>query len=265
MIQSAADEDYIMARSSVRFGLHYSFFWHAAQAIEKYLKCIHALNLGAINHFRGHRFLDIFDPVDAYCGDLIPCVLCPPRYFPKNGLSRPFEPTRDFLSRIQEMGSPDARYREISIAFQGYDLHKLDELSFCLRRLCFVLTAEDAFHVSVKEYLRSDRRHQPNSFRFLPKNHGRTNELTDILAWRNFSFFEKEAIEKGEYCRGYMGVYTSEISFIEQWHLDDPDARAALIWLADNVLRRKSDKQYVREIASGPAGADPACAASQPS
>ena len=208
MFRDAADEDYLVARWAALEGLNHQFLWSAQQALEKYLKAALLLNDRSISDDK-HALKDLYHKLLPVVGDLLPMVLCPPNYFEEPGL--PFEGARyprwfdfqtllEFISRVDLIGNPNVRYRQHSITFFGYDLHKFDEVCFLLRRVCVPLDMPYASTGGTyRSVLTRDRRLQSKrtlSFQDHPSTK-KSRRLIRIFKCRNFSYFEKESRNAG--------------------------------------------------------------------
>ncbi|SEQ25579.1 hypothetical protein SAMN04488092_10567 [Thalassovita taeanensis] len=234
----------------MRYRLHHQFFWSAQQALEKYLKCAHLLNLGPVSEF-SHGLLDIFEKVQRFSGKLIPDLFIPPSYFPKIPVRNDFEEYSKFVERISDYGSPDIRYRHYSIAPLGFDLHKLDELCFLLRRVCMPL--EIVQKVSGKSYrtlLLESPNWQPHPTMKCLKPYSSKPSLEVLynFKWRNFSFHEDFALEEREIHTGQSAQNSEIYLTIEQ--LPNSEAQAALEWLLSSVRLHKEDRKVIRQALS---------------
>ena len=128
-----ADDDYLAARSLAIGGLHRSYYWSAAQAVEKYLKAFLLLNgvsVRDISHGLNTllteakkceaRFADI---------DISPhSNLSLPSYFP---LSQPA--LDQFILVLEKYGSPSNRYNNHGEIYDTGHLFALDSLVYQLR------------------------------------------------------------------------------------------------------------------------------------
>ena len=80
MFVDPADHDYVVSRWCYQNCLFGSFFWNAAQAIEKYLKASLLLNGRSSKKF-GHDLVRLYDAVTEYADDLLPDGLERPEAF----------------------------------------------------------------------------------------------------------------------------------------------------------------------------------------
>jgi hypothetical protein len=207
MYRDAADQDYLLARFSARSNLIYQFWWNAEQAIEKYLKAALLLNSIPVNQY-GHKLLEMFDICVEFSGDLLPLLHCPPRcitqsYWPYTN-PRGFCLTKNFVSRVQENGSPDNRYRAFSTFTKSEDLIYFDELCFSLRRVAFplelVLPGENTTVRQVLLRSRNLQLHPRMGFQgTLEKKYSHVWE--DHFRWCNFAYFYEYALNQSEYPR----------------------------------------------------------------
>jgi hypothetical protein len=250
LFRDAADEDYLVARHSISIDLHFQFAWSAQQAIEKYLKCALLLNGISVQN-SGHDILKMFDELTKIADGLFPTVFVPPRGFPLNhgSFHRRVEPYRDFIIRISQMGDPNSRYRYYSIVVDKFDLHKLDETCFQLRRLCIpmdmIFKGPD---VSFRVALQSDPNMQVHGLAFgFQKNDKVDDERLNLLRRRNFSFFPKEAYESGTIEDGGR-LYNSPIYLALQ---RPKHASEALLWLLDNAYFNRNDRDDIKKYING--------------
>lgn len=251
MFRSSADEDYLFARWAARAGSPYMFFWNAQQCIEKYLKGSLLLNGKSVSKF-GHDLGELLASLSEFAGDLLPTVLCPPNYWVRDRriVHRPFEPFCDFVERINSGGSSSNRYRHGGYLHFGEDLHKLDETCFQLRRLVFPLGIEySSFHPNYRAYIADQVNHQPHlPFDFLSNGNEDERAIkTEVITWRNFSFFEAEARKGGKLCTGIsMGMSEIEINI----H-DEHRGVEAIDWLLANCRFSKSERVELLALLQG--------------
>lgn len=140
-----ADEDYLVARFAMMNRISRQFAWSAAQAVEKYCKAILILNGKSVAASR-HDLSDLFKSVCEIAQDLICENIQVPHgdgadfYLTLNDELCSFEESAaSFVTRLNEIGDPNQRYREGSAKVTGLCLSKLDILCFQLRRLCVPL------------------------------------------------------------------------------------------------------------------------------
>jgi hypothetical protein len=142
MFVEPADEDYITARWCRETRFSGSFFWLAAQAIEKYSKAILLLNRVSVKKYK-HDLLPLYDAIAGFCGSLIP------ESIEVEGRRSDAAPEninmRDFVEYISSNGSPHSRYRQFSYAIRLEHLHMLDRCIFVLRRLACQLDGPIVF------------------------------------------------------------------------------------------------------------------------
>ncbi len=246
MYRDAADEDYLMARSAIRQKLHYQFFWNAQQALEKYLKCSIILNGGKDEGF-GHKLSPMWARMEFIAPELLPLVLCPPFYIPDEFRPhyRRFEPADKFIKRMEQAGDPNNRYRYYSITTDEYDLHKFDEVCFQLRRTCFPLNMPYAeSEKTYRQMLTEDPSLQPHSFQFLKPSSKEEYKLREeALRWRNFSFYEDEAITQREITNS-VGAVNGEFYLALKRGKKGLDA---LNWVTSKVYLSRLDARQISE------------------
>lgn len=248
LFREAADEDYTVARWAARHGLMYQFYWSSQQALEKCMKCILLLNGTNISGF-SHGLLPLFDQTTKIAGELLPLLFIPPKYFPggqlfTGGITEPLE---ILVKRIDEKGNPSNRYRHYSNTIHGYDLHKVDELFFQLRRLTYPLDMKYGnTSKTFREVLSKSPSYHPHEpfQKFSGVSKDEKEGLADTLRWRNFSFFEDAAIEAGRICSG-MGVINSPISLAFE---GDAQRIDAMEWLLGNARFSRAERNEIQAL-----------------
>jgi hypothetical protein len=191
-----------------------------------------------------HRILDLFDELVNVTDGLLPTLLVPPRGIPLRGSINPrSEPLRNFIGRIDEMGNPNNRYRYYSMYVDKFDLHKLDETCFQLRRLCIPL---DMIYMepdlTYRQALRNDPSLQLHDFRIpRPPGKNQASKLLSILRRRNFSYFPEEAYLDGQIESGGT-AYNSPIYTAIQFK---SSASSALRWIIDNAFFNNEDRNAI--------------------
>lgn len=248
MFRDSADEDYLFARWAARISSPYMFFWHAQQAIEKYLKGALLLNDRRISNFN-HDLRDLFAEVMIFANDLLPALICPPKYWPQDRriTPLPYEPMVDFIGRINDGGKTSNRYRHDGYTHYGNDLHKLDEVCFQFRRLVFPLDASfSPIYSSYRETIKRNPNYQPHeSFEFLNKGNV-DQKLTkrETLMWKNFSFFESHALEDGKVNSGiYYSMSDLELNIYDKNRGDE-----AVSWLLRQGRFSKSERAEIHSL-----------------
>lgn len=139
LFRDAADEDYLIARWSMKANLPYQFAWSAQQCLEKYLKCSLVLNGQDTRNYH-HKLKEMWHLISRIADDLLPIILCPPRYFPDAFTPHGgrFELASTFVQRVESLGDPNQRYRYYSVVNEAGDIHKLDQIVFALRRVTYL-------------------------------------------------------------------------------------------------------------------------------
>ena len=245
MFGESADEDYLVARSAMKLNLHFQFAWSAQQAIEKYMKCALLMNAVSVTRF-SHDLGGMFDELSRVSGSLLPALLIPSRRFPlRGGIVRKIEPLRDFILRIEQIGHPNNRYRVYSIYLDRFDLHKLDETCFQMRRLCIPL---DMIYLepltTFREALQGDPNLQIHKLYFKGGSAWREAEdPMETLKDRNFSFFPEDFYGVNSITAG-SAFYNSPL-FLAIENLER--YRAALRWLIDNARFSRDDRNFILE------------------
>jgi HEPN domain-containing protein len=119
--RDTADQDYIAARSAHRMELYIPFLWLASQAIEKYLKAILIFNGQSVIAFKDHDVLKIYDALGTI-KDI--------------NFDFPTE-VQDFMKYLTFYGRD--RYFEHAVHLDGYELMRLDQAAWFIRRYCEML------------------------------------------------------------------------------------------------------------------------------
>lgn len=248
MFREPADCDYINARALLFANQSYQFYWSAAQAIEKYLKCALLQNGVSVSGY-GHDIPKLLLRLLAIAGEHLPIMLVPPREIelrPLNGTLMGLsyaEPFVSFIERIASEGDSSNRYRHYSLIFRRSDLHKFDECCFQLRRLCFPLEID---YGGIGENYCDILRENPNFSPHLPLhtlNKSKVDSAWQEIAERyNFSFYPEKAKESGKYFGGGGSVENSAVFLA----IKARDAET-LRWAIDNVYFSRHDKAQIED------------------
>jgi hypothetical protein len=128
VFREQADKDYIAARAAYRMDLREQFLWAALQACEKYLKSILLYNQ------KSARYSKPCDPKKEFRHDLDALFNAVKNItdLDVNSNCPDWMPT--FLTYLKKFG--ENRYLTISTYTMGYELRKLDETVWALRRYC---------------------------------------------------------------------------------------------------------------------------------
>jgi len=141
-----ADDDYLAARSLAIGGLHRSFFWSAAQAVEKYLKAFLLLHGVPVRDLSHHLNPLLREAKKVQAGfsdiDLTPhSHLVLPPGFPLSQFK-----LESFVSVLDKYGSADNRYNNYGAIYDTGHLFALDSLAYHLRNKMSVPSIEASFH-----------------------------------------------------------------------------------------------------------------------
>ncbi|BCG47157.1 hypothetical protein GEOBRER4_n1980 [Citrifermentans bremense] len=177
-----ADQDYIAARLSYRYGLYSQFHWQSLQAIEKYLKAIllyNRIKASDINHN-------------------LECALKHTKKLPFR--IRRSKSTDEFINHISNFGR--FRYLESSYFIHGPKIVELDKAIWEIRRYCTVVNYDIKQDGEIKNMLqleiqkiKESEKHPPHTFRIsgglLEKIvENKNNSSRSALIWQN-AFFGK--------------------------------------------------------------------------
>ncbi|MBI1173195.1 hypothetical protein GC209_17540 [bacterium] len=249
MFLEPADYDYACARACIFQRQAYSFYWSAAQAIEKYLKCTLLLNSMSVKD-EGHRLSSMTTKFRNRFPKILPLVLIPPKFMELNVADERFdrsnaEPFDKFVDRIEKSGSPHNRYRHYSLAFYESDLHKLDEVVFQIRRTCFPLGARRRQTEKIySELLAEDPSLQGHDTFDLLLNIRGDASLSRNLKKMNFSFFRDFAIAEGKFAKGSVRFNSEIFNLLED---GTSDGRDALNWMLDHMRFPNDDRHYLKK------------------
>ncbi|MGR3515168.1 MAG: hypothetical protein ACU0GG_20585 [Paracoccaceae bacterium] len=226
-----ADDDYCCARWSYFNRLAYPFFWHAQQAIGKYLKCSLILNGDNIKGYESHNLLPLLRRAKELFGSLIPTEISRPPGFPE--IDDPllgFGELSTVVSLYSTHGNPNNRYGLYSTNWNRIGIHSLDELCFCLRRICGILDFSRGTGQTLRDVLLENPRYQIST--------DRTSKVEEFR-YMNFSFFPEESIRHGKFHRTVMPGFTN--SPISNLVGDDSEeALLAIQWFLDNAYLPKN-------------------------
>jgi len=139
-----ADDDYVAARALAIGGLHRSFFWSAAQAVEKYLKAfllLHGVSVKQASH-KVSGLLTMATKVDPTFGD-IDLAPHPSLTLPAKFTLTHFKLNK-FLSALDKYGSPNNRYNDCGAVYDTGYLFALDSLAYHLRNKMQVPSIESS-------------------------------------------------------------------------------------------------------------------------
>lgn len=148
-----ADDDYLAARSLAIGGLYRSFFWSAAQAVEKYVKTYLLLHGVSVLPFsRGHELGKLLREAEKVSPgfseiDLAPHpAITPPAHFPLSKFK-----LCSFITGLEKYGSPNNRYNNYGAIYDTGHLFALDTLAYHLRNKIKVPRIEQSFHRNLSD------------------------------------------------------------------------------------------------------------------
>lgn len=250
MFRDAADEDYAVARWAFSTGLIHQFCWSAQQAIEKVLKSVLLLNGEDISN-SNHELLGPLERAQVLCGDLLPNEISLPDYFPE-GQFYEFaknEEIEELVGRFQKNGHSSHRYRLYSLSIHGFDVHKLDELYFILRRVAYPLSM--SYEGTSKTYRTKlqiePRLHPHEPFRkLLNGDEKKTTPLLPFLRLRNFAFYEDSAVEAKSVFASFSGE-NSQWSVWTRTAQENSETREALEWAAGAMKMNRHERIAILE------------------
>lgn len=143
-----ADDDYLAARSLAIGGMYRSFFWSAAQAVEKYIKTYLLLHGVSVLPFsRGHELDKLLKAAERVEPGFSHIDLAPhpaidlPAHFPLS-----YFKLDSFIAVLEKYGSPNNRYNNYGAIYDTGHLFALDTLAYHLRSKMIVPRIEESFH-----------------------------------------------------------------------------------------------------------------------
>lgn len=248
LFYEAAETDYIAARWAARSNLEYQFYWMSQQALEKMLKACLLLHGVSVKDF-SHDLIPMVEKLCATVGRLLPSVVFLPPCFSLERFRnhQPAEPLIQFAERIYREGHPNNRYRYYSSSQRTFDLHKLDEVFFLLRRICFPTSITvDQLSLPLSKLIEEEPNFQIlGHFRCLSnKNRRGYRETYSAYAWLNYSFCHESAFSKRRVLTGW-GSINSPIFMALQ---PETSARESLNWILDHVKFSKKDQTEITAL-----------------
>lgn len=267
-----ADNDYLLARWMFLNGFP-EFFWHASQAIEKYLKAglvLNGHNIKKASHNLDGLYLkhcEILKDV-AFKELTAPTKLNPALWADQS--------VKDFIYKIGDFGSTNSRYGLTSYSWMSDDLYKLDQVCWALRRLSVGLdwVVDDDFPCGAameihagktyREALTKDGSALPRSAikKLDDKLHDLGPTRSDLLHSFNFSYRRNDSdISKpspkkahtkyGSGRNSYLSVYLEELERknsdgkLEGLH---PTFKEGMKWLIENIFISKEAKLDITRL-----------------
>lgn len=206
-----ADMDYLTARWAYANGVFQTFYWSAAQCVEKHLKAALLYNDGSALGFRHD-----LKRLHAAVGELEPAfaaaVIAMP---PTTGLGREAwegKPMTLFVDYLHTFGAPDARYSLVGTYINGPVIHPLDALCAMTRALIRRrnFTGSDLFASSEAETWPDERMEMDRPWmiggdllleRLFARRYrvGHGEALRDTFRTMNFAFFEERAVDEATF------------------------------------------------------------------
>ena len=143
-----ADEDYLAARALAIGGMYRSFFWSAAQAVEKYLKAYLLLHGVSVLPFsRGHELGKLLTAAEKVAPGFSHIDLAPhPSIEPPDDFPLSHFELDGFIAVLEKYGSPNNRYNNYGAIYDTGHLFALDTLTYHLRQKMQVPPVEESFH-----------------------------------------------------------------------------------------------------------------------
>ncbi len=211
------------------------------------MKCSLLLNGRSVKK-DGHKLTTLWVKLNSLCEGIRGQIFCPPNEIStiRSGFFGRFETYEGFVERIERNGQPANRYNTYSTFIDYWDLHKLDELTFQLCRVCVPLDAEVYREVgSYRKYLKRDPNFQPN--RISPRRVSTQNPIIEqnnkLLKMHNFSFFNSEAQQQGRL------TFRSSARNSPLWTARKFEGFSeAVTWLKENASFAKSDQHFLNVL-----------------
>ena len=199
-----ADQDYLAARWAYSSGMFHSFYWNAAQAMEKLFKAAHLFQSRPIKSYRhdlNRLFADLRSNDNSHC---FPPTLLLPDTTAMGTDAWEGKPTELFVDYLNSYGSTENRYGSIGTFINGPVIHLLDQLARSCRE--FIKQQNrlipDMFNQMNLAAFESDRFHEPVGWVVAPDlllerlyrrryNVGENEMLRSVFASMNFAFFDE--------------------------------------------------------------------------
>jgi HEPN domain-containing protein len=206
-----ADLDYLTARWAYANGVFRTFYWSAAQCVEKYLKAALLYNGVSVKKY-GHDLNRLYSAVGEIESKLLAANISMPD---TTGMGREAwngEPMTLFVDYLDRYGSPDSRYSLKGTFINGPVVHPLDSLSALLR--CLIrrrnFLGDDLLHwsnsvVAFYEPMAVEREWMISSELVLERlfvgkyQVGQTKSLRDTFRSMNFAFFDEHCGEEATF------------------------------------------------------------------
>ncbi|WP_339984193.1 hypothetical protein [Gymnodinialimonas ulvae] len=197
-----------------------------------------------------HKISNILLNVYEIYDDKLPSIYCPPREFglhPYHYHKR-FEPFVDFAKRVEENGDPANRYRQYGVSVEKFDLHKLDEIVFLLRKIA---VARDPIlkHPLNKKLTDPAGNTFDYGVDFYDWNRHilRNPQHLETLRWRNHSFFGSSALSEKSIL---VGISCTNSPYVEANWTGKPGIDA-INWIKENTKITKLDAIALQKLTSG--------------
>jgi HEPN domain-containing protein len=199
--RDCADQDYIIARAAHKMSLYLQFLWLASQAIEKYLKAILILNKQPRHKQPTHDVFKLYKQL----GDIRDIHFD----FPNE--------IENFIEYLSAYGQN--RYFEHAYRLDGYELIRLDQAVWSIRRYCQVLrwreesgdTSAPSLAENVMKLQSNEAIKRPAQFKllggFLEKVlHEKRNPARAVLLSQNEYYGGRRAIKRNSIFRAWPQV-----------------------------------------------------------
>lgn len=268
-----ADENYLVARWCYQNKVYRSFYWNAAQALEKYMKAILLFNgYSAIHPLNQpkkpyvHNLVALLASVYQIAFEFLPIDLELPTELGSKVWGWIDEPLRKYVARINTAGNPNNRYNLYGLNKMSGDLYKLDSLIYSLRRLTYNLSDPFYFNVpkdndehefTLADALRKLPTYNPrNQFEFAYKPfRDCSDEVKFFFLNHNFPFskslqpdFQHKPLDQRWYSEN-SALYMTVFSYLE-WNSGMEtyeDVLALIPWIKDNIKLSTDDQRDLAE------------------
>ena len=129
---NSADEDYIGARRAFRTGRMQSYYWSAAQSIEKYLKFGILVNGCSVKNY-GHRLTELYEVWASIFSEPVADMSRVTHHAFQPRIIEPIT-VQNAIAQYNDYGNPDNRYGLLNVDQSGEELMVLDKFILEIRK-----------------------------------------------------------------------------------------------------------------------------------
>jgi len=213
-----ADEDYLNARFLAFNQHHRSFYWSAAQCLEKYLKA-NLLLLGISVSDFGHDIENMYQELTKIDSSLSKRELIVPEQLIEIKALWGKRKIGNFVSLVSKHGHPDNRYDYVGVSIEPSTLFKLDQLVYILRNKI----TESGLYKHCKLSPELQKYLLDNNFKFAPSSYQHSS-IYEINTCFRLKTSKLEAVLNN--CHGHKEIYKH--------------------WLKDNIKIEVNAKKFIK-------------------